>query len=446
MDRRPAREKRCFTSVAVEQAIEDTRSRIADADLAAMFANCLPNTLDTTVTVGLGNDGKPDTFVITGDIDAMWLRDSTNQVWPYLRFVNDDPKLRSLIQGVINRQVNCVLIDPYANAFNREPHPGHWMTDETAMTPHLHERKYELDSLCAVIRLSYGYYRQTADKAFFGENWRRAMSSIVETIRFEQAGSDEGIEPKYTFKRQTTSPTETLAGDGAGQPAHRCGLSKSPFRPSDDASSLPFLVPANAMAVVSLRQLAEIYRDVCGLPDAAQDALALAEEIDHGIRKYAVVNHPVHGAILAYEIDGFGSHYCMDDANVPSLLSLPYLGYCDAADLVYTRTRYFALSAWNPYYSTGKAASGIGGPHIGRGFIWPMSIIMQALTSTSPDEVASCVRTLRDTHAGTWMIHESFWMDDPARYTRHWFAWANTLFGELILHVDQTYPGLLASL
>lgn len=446
MNNRPAPGKRCFQSDAVERAILDTRARIADPDLADLFANCLPNTLDTTVTVGVDPDGMPDTFVITGDIDAMWLRDSTNQVWSYLRFVEDDPGLKLLIQGLIHRQVRCVLIDPYANAFHRDPFDGEWVSDDTVMMPELHERKYELDSLCAVIRLSYGYYRYTGDSSCFGPKWRAAMDAILRTIRFEQAGSDEDVEPRYRFRRQTNSPHETLAGGGVGQPARRCGLSKSPFRPSDDAAMLPFLVPANAMAVVALRQLAEIYRDACGLPDQARDAEALAQEIDNGIRAHAIVEHPEFGPILAYEIDGFGSNYCMDDANVPSLLSLPYLGYCDASDPLYLRTRAFALSSWNPYYSAGAALSGIGGPHVGRGFIWPMSIVVQGLTSRSTEEIAACLKMLRDTHASTWFMHESVWKDDPKRFTRPWFCWANALFAEFIMHVDAQHPGLLTNL
>ncbi|MCW3061914.1 MAG: glycoside hydrolase family protein [Capsulimonas sp.] len=447
MNKRPSPAQRCFTSPAIEAAIEEVGGRISDPAIAALFVNCLPNTLDTTVTVASDEEGRPDTFVVTGDIDAMWLRDSTNQVWPYLRFVTADPTLSRLIQGVIHRQARCVLIDAYANAFNREPiTPGHWMSDHTEMTPDLHERKYELDSLCAVIRLSAGYYAVSKDASAFDARWSEAMRKIVATIRHEQAGSDEVGKGDYRFQRDSPNPTETLACGGFGQPANRCGLSKSPFRPSDDAAMLPFLVPANAMAVVGLRQLAEIWSQVCNLPEDAADALTLANEIDKAIKANAIIEHPKHGQIIAYEVDGFGSHYLMDDANVPSLLSLPYLGYCAPDDPLYQRTRAFVLSASNPYFAAGQAASGVGSPHTGRGTIWPMALIMQALTSQSEDEIRQCLNTLRDTHAGTWFMHESIWKDDAANYTRSWFAWANTLFGELILSIDAKYPELLASL
>lgn len=454
---RPPVEKRHFTSPAIEAAIEAVAPRIHDAELAWLFTNCLPNTLDTTVTLGHDAQGRPDTFVITGDIDAMWLRDSTNQVWPYLPFISADPALKTLIQGLIHRQTRCVLLDPYANAFYREPVLGHWQTDRTLMKPGVHERKYELDSLCAVLRLSYGYYvhsrdangggADNRDTTCFDEEWLRAVALILATIRAEQAGTEEVNDPAYSFERISTRPTETLALNGRGQPARRCGLSKSPFRPSDDAALLPFLVPANAMAVVALRQVAEIL-DAVGTEFSAASSLAsqasaLARDIAAGIAQQAVVTHPHHGDLYAYEVDGFGSHYLMDDANVPSLLSLPYLGFCAKDDAVYMRTRSFVLSADNPYYATGSAGSGVGGPHVGLGWIWPMSIIMQALTSDSDEEIAQCLRTLKATHADTGFMHETLWKDDARQFTRSWFAWANTLFGELILTLHRERPHLL---
>ena len=445
MNHRPAAENICFSSPVIERTIERVRARICDPQLAALFVNCFPNTLDTTVTPGSDEEGRPDTFVVTGDIDAMWLRDSTNQVWPYLPYVKEDPQLDRLIQGVVNRQTRCVLIDPYANAFNREATGSRWKSDQTVMTDDLHERKYELDSLCAVLRLAYGYYRASGNSSCFDDRWHEAMRRIVATIRAEQAGADEIQKDDYRFQRLTHTPTETLASGGYGQPARRCGLSKSPFRPSDDAAMLPFLVPANAMAVVCLTQLAALWRDVCGKPEDAAGAQALANEIDAAIKRHAVIEHPEHGRIFAYEVDGFGSYYCMDDGNVPSLLSLPYLEYCRTDDPLYVNTRRFILSSSNPYYAEGRAAKGVGSPHTGRGTIWPMAIILQALTSETADEVRECLGLLRDTHAGTFFMHESFSKDDAASFTREWFAWANTLFGELILSVDARFPDLLSS-
>jgi len=446
VNNRPPAADRCFSSSVIEDAIEQTQGRISDPMLRVLFVNCFPNTLDTTVTFAVDKSGRPDTFVVTGDIDAMWLRDSTNQVWPYLRFVGADLSLSRLIQGVVNRQVRCVLADPYANAFNREPVAGPWRSDITAMTDDLHERKYELDSLCAVLRLSAGYYQASGDASCFDAQWSRAMRTIVATIRNEQAGSGEANAGGYRFQRVSPRPTETLAGGGRGQPARRCGLSKSPFRPSDDAAMLPFLVPANAMAVVCLRELAGLWQNVCGQDDDAAEAETLAGKIEQGLRTHAVVTHPQHGTIFAYEVDGFGGQYLMDDANVPSLLSLPYLGYCRADDPLYVRTRRFILSPSNPYYASGRAGSGVGSPHTGLGTIWPLSLMMQALTSQAPAEISACLRQLKNTHAGTGFMHESFWKDNDAQYSRPWFAWANTLFGELIISTDTKYPGLLNTL
>lgn len=444
IDQRPPRSARAFSSPAVEDALARVSADIRDPELAWLFRNCLPNTLDTTVTPGLTADGRPDTFVITGDIDAMWLRDSTAQVWPYLPFAREDRPLQTLLRGVIHRQVACVLLDPYANAFYPGPTTGKWLSDDTAMRPGVHERKYELDSLCAVLRLASGYWRATGDRSPADADFRRAVTLIVETLRAEQAGFDETPGSPYRFQRSSPQPSETLPEGGRGQPGRRCGLSRSPFRPSDDATLFPFLVPANAMAVVTLREVSCLLAAVGDIPLSA-DTSALAEEIDTALQTCAVAADPEHGEIWAYEVDGFGNRLLMDDANVPSLLALPYLGFCAKDDPRYQHTRGFVLSEDNPYFSRGRAGEGIGGPHVGRGWIWPMATIMRALTATRDAEIVACLRQLRATHAGTGFMHETFWHDDAARFTRPWFAWANTLFGELILTLHAERPHVLQS-
>jgi meiotically up-regulated gene 157 (Mug157) protein len=199
------------------------------------------------------------------------------------------------------------------------------------------------------------------------------------------------------------------------------------------------------MAVSCLRELADLSPQL-GLPPAtARAAGALADEIDAGIRRFGIHEHPVHGPIYAYEVDGFGSRIFMDDANVPSLLSLPYLGYGAVDDPTYQRTRRFVLSPDNPFYHAGRAGRGVGGPHVGAGWIWPMAVVVQALTSTDDAEIRDCLHVLKTTHAGTGFIHETFWKDDAGRFTRPWFAWANTLFGELILTLSRRRPHLLAA-
>ena len=433
VSKRPAVAERPFTSKAVEETIKRIKPKIKDSKLAWMFENCFPNTLDTTVEYKETN-GKPDTFVITGDIHAMWLRDSSAQVWPYVQLTKKDKELQKLIAGVVNRQTQCILIDPYANAFNIAPEPdGEWMSDKTDMKPMLHERKWEIDSLCYTIRLAYYYWKTTGDSSVFDADWRKAMASVVKTFKEQQR--KEGLGP-YKFLRVTDRALDTVPNDGYGHPVNPVGLIVSSFRPSDDATTFGFLVPSNLFAVTSLREVAEISEKVTKDTAFAKECKALADEVEAALKKYALTNHPKYGQIYAFEVDGFGNTYFMDDANVPSLLALPYLGALDKTDPIYLNTRKFVLSKDNPYFFKGTAGEGIGGPHIGYDMIWPMSIIMRAMTSTSDDEIKMCIKMLRDTDGGTGFMHESFHKDNPEKFTRKWFAWVNTLFGELILKLD----------
>ena len=256
------------------------------------------------------------------------------------------------------------------------------------------------------------------------------FATIVEVMRTEQ---DHEAHSPYRFQRETTLATETLTREGKGAPTAPTGMVWSGFRPSDDACKYGFLVPANMFAVVSLGQLAEMLREVYGEPAAADDVLRLAAEIRDGIETHGVVHHQEFGRIYAYEVDGLGNQLLCDDANIPSLLSAPYLGYCEADDPTYVATRAFVLSKANPYYYAGSHASGIGSPHTYPGWIWPMALTMQAITATDDAEVRACVDTLLTTTGGTGLVHESFDADDPNRYSRDWFGWANSLFAELIL-------------
>jgi meiotically up-regulated gene 157 (Mug157) protein len=436
---RPLVAERRFTSQAVERTIERVRREVADPKLASLFESCFPNTLDTTVDFS-EVDGRPDTFVITGDIDAMWLRDSSAQVWPYLPLMADDAELRRVIAGVVNRQTRCILIDPYANAFYKEPMESPWKDDLTEMKPELHERKWEVDSLCYPIRLAYRYWELTGDASPFDDAWREAMRLVLAT--FVEQQRKEGHGP-YKFQRVTGWQTDTVAGGGYGNPIRPVGLIASIFRPSDDATIFPFLVPSNHFAVVSLRQLAEMAEPLGLGADFAGRCRALADEVEEALRTYARVRHPDLGMVWAYEVDGFGNRLHMDDANVPSLLSLPYLGVCAKDDPLYLRTRSFVLSEHDPWFFRGSAAEGVGSPHTGLDRIWHLGLIMQALTSTSDPEVADVLGTLARTDAGTGFLHESFHKDDPSDFTRAWFAWANTLFGELVLAVLDERPHLV---
>jgi meiotically up-regulated gene 157 (Mug157) protein len=437
---RPQPADRRFRSDVVEQYLAEIRARIPDPELARLFFNCFPNTLDTTVEPGTF-EGKPDTVVITGDIPAMWQRDSSAQVWPYLQLAGKDERLRSLIEGVIRRQARHILIDPYANAFMADLNapPLEWSRqDQTEMKPGVGERKYELDSLCYPIRLAHGYWKRTGGTQPFDAQWHEAMRVVVRTMREQQRKN--GLGP-YHYQRSALTPTETLGENGFGNPVKPVGMIVSGFRPSDDACILPFLVPANLFAVASLRQLSEMAGAILHDSTLAQDASSLSGEVEAALRQHAVAATP-DGTIWAYEVDGFGGQVLMDDANAPSLLALPYLDSSPDSAL-YSRTRAFVWSERNPWFFRGSAGEGIGGPHEGANMIWPMSQMIYALTSSSVGEIRESLRLLKIGSAGSGFIHESYFKDDPKHFTRAWFAWANTLFGELIAHLAETHPDVL---
>ena len=441
---RPAASARRFSSPAVEACIARITRACRDPDIAILFENCFPNTLDTTVTTGVV-DGKPDTFVITGDIDAMWLRDSSAQVWPYLALAAGDDALQTLYRGLIARQARCILLDPYANAFLRDPTAKTdliWsQNDATDMKPGVGERKWEIDSLCYPVRLAHGYWRATGDLTPFDDGWREAMRTVVRTFREQQRKDGPG---PYHFQRRSDVPQETLPLKGYGAPTRKVGLIHSGFRPSDDACTLPFLVPSNHFAVVSLRQL-QAMAPHTGLDAAfAVDCGRLADEVAAALKAHGRMRLPSGAEVWAYEVDGYGNALFMDDANTPGLLGLAYLGACDRRDPTYRATRSAAWSEQNPYFFRGRAGEGIGGPHVGMDMIWPMSLMMRALTSDSPAEITASLATLKATTAGTGFMHEAFDKDNADTFTRPWFAWANTLFGEMILDIHARHPNLLS--
>ncbi len=296
-------------------------------------------------------------------------------------------------------------------------------------------------TLCAIpVRLAHEYWRITHDTGPFDQDWARAMHAILETFTAQQRKTSRG---PYYFQRQAESPYDTLSEDGFGNPARPIGLIHSGFRPSDDSCIYPLNIPGNFFAVKTLERIEEMLSQIAHDSAGASAANRLRTEIKSTLDNHARVKHPTAGEIWGYEIDGFGNVLCMDDANVPSLLAMPYLGTCSASDPIYLGTRRFVLSEANPYFFRGSAAEGIGGPHIGQDMIWPMAIIMRALTSDDDKEQLQCIEWLKTTHAGTGFMHESFNKNDPAKFTRAWFAWANTLFGELILKLDKTNPKLL---
>lgn len=412
---------------AVETLITEVKEKLHDhARLAQMFESCYGNTLQTTLHEL--SDGT--IYVITGDIPAMWLRDSAAQMRPYLIPARKDPALAELIAGVVRRQFLYINIDPYANAFNESPNGACWRQDDTRMNQWLWERKYEIDSLCYPVWLSYLLWKNTGCTSQFNDDFRQGVCKILQVFRCEQNHEENS---PYHFIRKDTFFTDTLSRDGKGALVKgNIGLTWSGFRPSDDACTYGYLIPSNMFATVVLRYVEEIAQAIYHHDALKEEARCLKQQIDEGILNYGIVETQDYGKIYAYETDGFGQYNLMDDANIPSLLSIPYLGY-QGDETIIQNTRRFILSEANPYYYQGQYARGIGSPHTPINHVWHLSLIMQGLTATEEPEKTAILQTLLQTDAGENLMHESLHVDNPACYTRKWFSWANTLFCELIL-------------
>ena len=397
-----------------------------DEKLHRMFEQCFVNTYTTTMKKQA--DGK--TFVVTGDIPAMWLRDSGAQVRPYLLAAEEDEELADLIEGVIRQQFAFVMHDPYANAFNEAENGRGHQSDITDMTPHIWERKYEIDSLCYPIQLCYLFWKSTGRTAYIQETFKEVCETIIGVWRTEQ--DHENMSP-YRFERAEVRQSDTLIRQGKGGHVVPTGMTWSAFRPSDDACTYGYLVPANMFAVVVLGYAAEICDEVLKDSYLKEECLKLQEEIRHGIEQYAKLEHPIYGEMYVYETDGAGRVNLMDDANVPSLLAAPYLGYQHFDDSTYLNTRNFLLSRDNPFYYEGKYANGIGSPHTPDHYIWHIALAIQGMTAGSAEEKQQILTAFKNTDGGTNFMHEGFNADCPEEFTRDWFAWANTMFSEFVL-------------
>lgn len=416
--------------------IEELALAISDNQkIKEMFKKCFFNTLETTTE--LGEDGI--TFVFTGDIPAMWLRDSTAQVRHYLPFCGKHEELSRIIEGLIKRQLMYINIDGYANAFNKNPERLGHTNDLTEQSPWIWERKYEVDSLCYPIQLIYLYWKMNGAIHIFDENLKMTLNRIMDIWKREQRHENSS----YSFERKNGVASDTLRNEGKSMPVNYTGMTWSGFRPSDDACKFGYLIPANMFAVVVLGYIIEFAVDIYHDEELEKKAIDLRDDIEYGINTYGIYDHPVYGKIYAYETDGFGNYNLMDDANVPSLLSIPYLGYRDKEDPIYKNTRKFILSEDNPYYYIGKYAEGIGSPHTPKGHIWPIALIMEGLTSSSNYEIEKIINILTSTDDDTGFMHESFNPDKPSIYTRAWFAWANSLFAELLYGIYKDRKSLL---
>lgn len=446
-----------------------------DPDLAFLFSNAFPNTLDTTVrwhidgttekapkyTVGkdVGKWQGAQSFIVTGDIDAEWLRDSTNQLAQYQKLATKDPALHMLILGAINTQAEYVIESPYCNAF-QPPRPSMLDPNYGAQQDYVHpayepnfvfECKYEIDSLANFLSLANQFYDHTKSTEFLTPRWYLALDRILHVL---DAQSKSTFSPRdglyqhneYTFRRQATSGTETLNLGGIGNPLNSgTGLIRSAFRPSDDASTFGFFIPGNAMMAVELNRTAQMLKASASSAGKkiADDLWERSKTITEGIYNHGVVQHKVFGEVFAFEVDGYGSAILMDDANIPSLLALPILGFVDKDHHTYQNTRKMILSQQgNPYYLSGPVFHGIGGPHIGVENAWPMSLLVQAMTSDDPKEIMTCINTVKNA-SSLGLINESVNVLRSSDYTRSWFAWANSVFAQTILGLAESMPQLI---
>lgn len=397
-----------------------------DEKFIEMFSKCFMNTAETTVRY----TDSGEVFLITGDIEAMWLRDSSAQVVHYLPFARESRIIADMIKGLIFRQFRYINMDTYANAFNEGATGSRWNRDLTEMTPWEWERKYEIDSLCYPIKLLSDYYTNTGDETVFTPEVYSGIKKIIDTWTREQ---DHFEKSNYSFTRLNCRQTDTLANDGKGAPVVHTGMTWSGFRPSDDACVYGYLIPSNLFASAVLKNAAYFAGHKFNDMELMRRAAELKKEIDEGIAGYGIINDEKFGEIYAYETDGQGNYLFMDDANVPSLVSLPWLGVCDKNDERYLRTRKAALSERNPFYFEGSAAKGIGSPHTPDRYIWHIALCMQGLTSDDEHERRELLDTLVRTDARTGFMHEGFNCDRPEEFTRSWFAWANSLFALFVM-------------
>ncbi|KAK5347554.1 hypothetical protein LTS03_009965 [Exophiala xenobiotica] len=437
-----------------------------DRDLARMFENCFPNTLDTTVKWFSESGGQYQSFIIAGDMDAAWTRDNLWQIQPYASLLSVDSAIKKLWLGVINLHALFISQAPYANSFQPPRDSGispvgDHVVDmgQDIVRPPVDpdvafEGKYALDSLGAFLRISNTYVQQTNDKSIIDRQWLTSLTAIL-TVLHEQSQStfDEGgtlREPSYSFQRPSTMSMKSVY-NGPDQPPNAgagnavkggTGLIKSAFRASDDATVFPFHIPSNAFVAVELARTAEIIQAID--PELADECSSLSRRITHGIYTHGVVNHALYGKVFAYEVDGYGSHLIMDDASPPSLLSLPYLGFIDASDDLYQSTRQMILSReGNPYYVVGSELEGQGSPHIDLKAMWPIGTLIQILTSNNDDEIRLCLGMLKKSSAGLGLMHEGVDVNDCTKFLRTWYAWGNSAFGEAIIDLAKRKPDIL---
>lgn len=394
-----------------------------------IFRLSLIDTISNTITIK--DDGK--IFVATGDIPAMWLRDSTFQVLPYISIANKVNGIEKLIEGVLKQQLAYIKHDPYANSFNKKPTGAHYSdTDESniPISDLVWERKFEIDSLCAPLFLAIQLYNETGYHKHFTSEFWDTLDLITDTFIQEQHHEKS----EYYFNRSNSPTQDTLSYNGKGAPVGYTGMVWSGFRPSDDACVYGYFIPGNLFIVSVLTNILPL------IPNQGYDALKdkcqqLILDIEKGVNEYGLMTiEETNEKIYAFEVDGLGKQLFMDDANVPSLLSLPFLDYCDPNDSLYQSTRKYILSYHNKYYYSGNILSGIGSPHTPPNHVWPISIAMEGLTTNNIDIISEKIRIISTTDNDTYQCHEGIHVDDSSQYTREWFSWSNMTYCQLVFH------------
>jgi meiotically up-regulated gene 157 (Mug157) protein len=406
---------------------------------------------------------KPEelTFVITGDIEAMWLRDSANQLQAYISVLKKDnspDSLAGLFRGAINLQARYILENPFCNAFQAPEESG--VVHKSSMnsdriTPSFDYYKvfscqWELDSVASFLQLSVDYVTATKDYDFFqrSSNWTKAVEMVLQTAESMMIDS-------YTEDGSWQKTPYTYCAPYGGTPINNCngsphkghiGLVRSFHRPSDDACTYQYLIPSNMMFSAVLNTSATIMSHIEPLPGNLTNWMrSMSVGINRGIEKHGIVNDPKYGKIYAYEVDGYGSANIMDDPNVPSLLSAPFIGYTTLHDPIYQNTRRKILSRDNPYYAWGHVITGVGSPHTLPGSSWPMALIMTILTSEDDDEIIQNLKWLVGSTDGLGVMHESVHAKEDGIWSRQWFSWANGLFGQMMLDLEKRRPHILGT-
>ncbi|KAJ6789133.1 hypothetical protein PWT90_01525 [Aphanocladium album] len=447
---RPSEECRTFKSAAVEKVIEDMKARLKDPDLARLFENSFPSTLDTTVK--FFDPSANLAFIITGDITAQWLRDTGNQFAHLYKLLPQDENLKSLVKAVINTEARYIYQFPYCGAFQPPPESGlapshNDYADNVRINPPVNDQtvfecKYELDSLAGFLKISRSYYENTQDSSFMNENWKKAMQTILELLRDQSQSSwseDWQFVSYYNWTGTAGSLSPPVTNGGNGEPKLANGLVGSSHRPSDDLCVFNFITSDNAMVSVELGLVADMLEKI-----GAEEKMAWHARRFSGIIKNAIwENTRTSNGIFAYETNGYGGMYIMDDANVPSLLSLPYLGFLPRNDPTYLKTKDAMLSRMNPYYAEGANFKGVGGPHVNATYPWPMSQVSAIFGTDDDDEIKERLALIMENTSGLGLIHESIHIYNESDYTRPWFAWANSYFAEMVLDLAERKPSLI---